>query len=848
MRTTAAAVRVLALAFALGLGVGTAWPQDARMAAMARQFTDAGFAQFAERHYLAAEQEWERALAVYEYTDPPAGAALRQRIFAGYLGMASSGKFGNPLELAASVHVFGAFLGNAGHFADGIRLSRTAFRLREKMLGPEHPATLDSEFNLALFYTHQNQLENAQPHFEHVLAVRQRTAPDDPATADVLINLGDLHALRGERTPAIDMMRRGLAIQERAYGADDPRLLPVLVNLGSLLEHDGDLAGAEAFLKRALVLAQREDVDAVRAELPLTNLARVYVDAGRVDDALAAARQATRLAARRLQRDDLAGKLTNLSAVYDAAHKSGLAILLGKLAVNVAQDVRQHGDALPHGLRLRIEAVNNQPYRRLAAQLLRADRIAEARQVFERMRDEDYREFLGVDVDTARVKPPMAFTPEEQPWAQTLGTLLAQMRQTEIMRSDNGPQSTPVQRDLNQRFDAALDTAAVVLAENPVRRDPDARIAPPVQVVEMRLGRLAADAAWVQYLILPDRLLAYVVANGHGSRFDLPVREAVLNHQLRVFQNALMDPSNDPRPAGKALYDSLIAPLEPALTGKHTLVLALDGVMRYVPFAALYDGEQYLLERWRVVRDVGVDQPTTRLARPWRVTAMGSTRGAPGLAPLPWVRDELSAIVGPGRLSGAVWLDADFTAARLSAALENGNPVLHLATHFHFSLANERDAFLLLGDGNRLSLAELRTGPYRFAGLDLVTLSACDTALSGGRDADGRQIDGLARLVLEKGAASVLASLWPIADKSTSVLMARFYGGHEHLGKAAALRRAQLALLHGSASGSADESAARSARLQALLPSEHGDFVPPPGAPYAHPYYWAGFVLMGDGN
>ena len=122
---------------------------------------------------------------------------------------------------------------------------------------------------------------------------------------------------------------------------------------------------------------------------------------------------------------------------------------------------------------------------------------------------------------------------------------------------------------------------------------------------------------------------------------------------------------------------------------------------------------------------------------------------------------------------------------------------------------------LLMGKQRFLSLADFRQ--MDFSGLDLVVLSACETGLPlGGKDS-GETMEGLAGLVQQQGARSVVASLWPVADASSALLMRDFYHHLRDAGisKAEALRQAQLALLH-----------------------DHPDA--------RHPYYWAPFLMVGD--
>jgi CHAT domain-containing protein len=158
-----------------------------------------------------------------------------------------------------------------------------------------------------------------------------------------------------------------------------------------------------------------------------------------------------------------------------------------------------------------------------------------------------------------------------------------------------------------------------------------------------------------------------------------------------------------------------------------------------------------------------------------------------------------------------------------------------------FRPGNESTSFLLLGDGDKLSLNRIREDKLDFRHVDLMTLSACETALGGGRNAQGEEIEGLGALVQKQGAKGVIATLWPVADASTGLLMQSFYRLREQnkLSKAAALKQAQLSLLRGDVQATADNA-------RRGLTATPGTTSKSPGASYAHPYYWAPFILMGN--
>jgi CHAT domain-containing protein len=253
-----------------------------------------------------------------------------------------------------------------------------------------------------------------------------------------------------------------------------------------------------------------------------------------------------------------------------------------------------------------------------------------------------------------------------------------------------------------------------------------------------------------------------------------------------------------------------------------------------------------------------------------------------------------------GVLEGEILLDSAFTRKSFSDSLSSQAPVVHVASHFLLVPGSVSDTSLLLGDGSSLSLRDIRRDPsLDFKGLDLLTLSACETA-SGGRTGDGREVESFGEIVQRRGASSVMASLWKVDDLSTARLMREFYLLRyvEGWGKAEALQGAQLAIMKeagetvgagviasgapvtpgasgaSGSPGSAEFSASPESSEQApassdasapetgaaMADTERGSAVagvagaaevagtesPWAGRGWSHPYYWAPFVIMGD--
>jgi CHAT domain-containing protein len=381
------------------------------------------------------------------------------------------------------------------------------------------------------------------------------------------------------------------------------------------------------------------------------------------------------------------------------------------------------------------------------------------------------------------------------------------------------------------------------------------------------LARQPVPTALLYYLPGDDRLDILLV-NGQGRKpWRINVRQADLDAMTARLQAVLRNRGADPRPEARKMYDMLFKSVAGELAGTKVVALSLSGRLRFVPFAAFYDGEQWLAERHALVL-----HPGTRLAdavKPsaehWTAAAFGaSLGGGASLPPLPGVQRELDSVVrkgngGDGALPGRALLNAEFTAQALRSALAGDSDVVHIASHFKFEPGDASASFLLLGDGSHLSLRDLGGPAYRFDRKALVTLSACQTGLSED-DSFGQEVDGLAALLMAQGAPSVVASLWQVADDTTAELMRTMYrarepreAGRPPVALGLALQQAQVAMIRGAAQPARPDAVTKLASVgvdSAGAPARGLTLPQPAGGGSAlglsHPYFWAPFVLMGN--
>jgi CHAT domain-containing protein len=203
-----------------------------------------------------------------------------------------------------------------------------------------------------------------------------------------------------------------------------------------------------------------------------------------------------------------------------------------------------------------------------------------------------------------------------------------------------------------------------------------------------------------------------------------------------------------------------------------------------------------------------------------------------------------------GVLNGRKLLDDRFTRESFKNALGR-YAVVHVASHFSLQPGDAYRSFLLLGGGatekdRQLMVSEINQS--LFSGVELLTLSACNTAV-GTERSNGLEVEGFGALAQKEGAKSVIATLWEVADPSTRDLMVRFYslyGSRGSTNKAQALQQSQLALLKGSNRNAQQSNIRRSSVRLDAGEKTSTTFTPDPNAKYSHPYYWSPFILIGN--
>ncbi|MDH5587486.1 MAG: CHAT domain-containing protein, partial [Nitrospirota bacterium] len=339
----------------------------------------------------------------------------------------------------------------------------------------------------------------------------------------------------------------------------------------------------------------------------------------------------------------------------------------------------------------------------------------------------------------------------------------------------------------------------------------------PSQTLTQTLQSASPHTVILYPILLADRIELIVNFPSGLKQYTVKVREQNVTKVARQFRLKLQNFSNQGfKESSTQLYTWLIKPLEQDLEteGIETVVFVPDGALRSIPIAALYDGEQYLIEKYAMATTPGVTMtdPKPLNRENINILSLGLTESVQGFPALPYVEKELKNL--QAMYKGQQLLNEDFVVNSMRQQLKSEDyNIVHIASHGLVESKVENTFVLAFDEKITMNrLAEL-VGLFRFrkAPLELLTLSACETAAG-----DDRAALGLAGVAVKAGARSALATLWFIDDAVASDLIGEFYQQlHDPtLSKAQALQIAQIKIL------------------------ENPDF--------RHPNFWSPFLLINN--
>lgn len=777
-----------------------------------------------------------------------------------------------PETLIALLNMTGT-LKEMGDYGKALEIAESVLRTRLKTLPEDDPSVVVTRDSLAKILSDLGEYDKAlEMHAKNVALLEKY---GDKRAEELSYNLNGMAAIYSNRpdddfAKATECSSRALEIQEKLLGKEHPRTLLTRSNyirgLHNQAERNKDIEGlkkAKALYDEVTPLLEKVyGKEHPNVLYTITSVGVLYRNIG--DPAKSCEVLESILPDARASGDlRLAFEITdNLRKAYELSKNLEMATFFGKQTVATGQNLRNSLKSSSVDTQKAFAKEMTPAYQGLADVLVAQNRIAEAQQVMSLLKSDELEDitrasgkekesketakkeepapaadlFAGVDADVAK---------RYQEISDKLVTLGKEQRAL-LDKRKSGEELTKAEEERLKKLRQDMTAARKVFStfvgnlSNELSKGQDKRAADlgNLETYQRLLGTMGEGTVLLQTILTDNRLWIILTTPNALLAKESPLDVKTLADKVRTFRDVLQDPEQDARPLAKEFYDAIVGPVAESLKQAEakTIMFSLDGMLRYIPMGTLYDGKKWLVQEYAL--SLFNDATKASLAVPptgnWKVAGLGVTEGhdfnQDGLrgkfSPLPAVKDELKSIVKTqsnpeGVLPGYMVFDEDFTTDTLMEVLETGYPVIHLASHFHFNPKNPENSFLLLGDGSGLDLKRIETEDFQFKSVDLIALSACQTA-RGGVDATGKEIEGFGALAQKRGAKAVLATLWPVFDESTGLLMANFYRLHadaeKKLSIAESLREAQLLMIDNKVEGKN----------------------------FQHPFYWGPFVLMGD--
>ncbi|NCR21330.1 MAG: tetratricopeptide repeat protein [Microcystis aeruginosa L111-01] len=735
--------------------------------------------------------------------------------------------------------------------------------------------------NIGLVYDDLGEKQKALDYYQQALPLRRAvgvaegTQSARTGEAATLNNIGRVYDDLGEKQKALDYYQQALPLR-RAVG-DRAGEAATLNNIGVVYNALGEKQKALDYYQQALPLwravGAAEGTQSARSgeASTLNNIGLVYNALGEKQKALDYFQQALPLSRAVGDRAGEANTLENIGYLLQQQNQPQLGIIFYKQSVNVYETLRGDIKKLSKELQQTYTETVANTYRRLADLLLQQDRILEAQRVLDLLKVQELDDYLrGVRRNTNTEQGVPKLPPEQKidegieailNKAVEIGQEISRLQERQKLNGKLTPseeqrlaQLWKQQEQIVAEFNKFIESPEVLALINQLK--PQTRSADLLNNLDNLIGlsdnlkKLQQNAVLIYPIIFDDRLeIILTTADSPPVRHTVKVSKKELNETIRAFREALQNPNLDAKKPAQQLYEWLIKPLENNLktADAKTIIYAPDGQLRYIPLAALYDGKQWLIERYRVnnITAASLTDFNTKPEPKMQILAAAFVKGSyqfrhegqdfrfNGLPFAGIEVDKLAQTVSPT----TKYFDKDFNQTIIP--LLNSYTVVHFATHAAFVVGTPEQSFVLFGDGTVVTLQTMKN--WRFKNIDLIVLSACETGL-GGNYGTGIEILGLGYRLQTAGARAVIASLWSVDDGGTQALMNAFYAALRtgKLSKTEALQQAQIALI--TSNNPTDQQRRGSIKIEPIegVPSDVANRL-------SHPRYWAPFILIGNG-
>lgn len=738
---------------------------------------------------------------------------------------------GNALNLIAGVHYT---LGDSSRALSSLQQALKIFRQNEDLFN--EGITLDS---IGVIYSDLGFINNDAEHYSQALKYLLQALsvfgeiPNRNGEAVTLSHLGSMYNRQGNFTQALEYLKQALILRSEINDRAEEAAL--LNNVGRTYGSLSQYSEALNHLQQAQIILN--DMGDQRGEgTTLNYIGYIYNQQENKTQALSYFEKSLAIFRRIGDREKEARTLSSIGFLLDAKEQTRLAIIFFKKSVNIYEEIRKDTNQLSEELQYSYtESVANS-YRSLAKLLLQENRVMEALQVLDLLKVQELQDFFKDVQGNERTAQGIEILDEEQ-------QIWDQMPAEQIDDYLNSPRVNSLVQQLRKTApEKNLQLSAYI-------------------DLQTRLENLGNNSALLYPLILDNRIeLILFTRNAPPIYESIEIETNTLESTVAQFRNQIQNPnSNSIRQSAKQLYDWIIEPIEDDLK-KHniqTIIYAPDGQMRYVPLGALYDGEKWLIENYQInyITALSLTDIRTQSFQQPKILAGAFTEKNSQIKvgekefnfnSIPFAQDEVEEIKSRFSNTTETLLNDNFNRkSMINSKQLNRYNVVHLATHGQLVSGNPEESFILFNNNEYINLKEIRN-LWQLPDVALVILSACQTAL-GDRLESGIEVIGFGYQIQQTQARAAIASLWNVSDYGTNYLMKEFYNQLEKnsTNPVDALKKAQIVLIKGESEVSEIDE-----RATIYLEGNPNNPIRDPKkvvTQLKHPYYWAPFILIGNG-
>jgi CHAT domain-containing protein len=678
-------------------------------------------------------------------------------------------------------------------------------RIRARVLG-----------DMASLHAESGESDLAMKEVNEAIAIKRSIGQDD-WTAQSLMQAADLAYQKGDLANA-----RQLLVQSRQIFAAAHKLNSVVSATGFLAviaRDEEKLDEAAARAEEALLLARKTGNLAAVSGAART-FASIRVKQNKLDEAKVLIEEAQAADARTGSVGDRIGTLGVSGEILEAKGENGKALEAYQEAVKLVEGVR--ATAASEAAFADVKR-NYRPYERIVRILIKLNRPEDAFDYLNRAKSKKLQDSLRLSSMKSEDKAVQTLLDKASGEENKLKAATAQRDSEQAKPKD---QQDKAKLENLSRVVASTQAECFRLNEQIKASNPhwEKFMTLNPESLKKAQKRIPPEVMLIQYAPLGEELYVFLVTKTSMKILIAPGKPADLFKRILAVRKQITTGESG-APLTKnlvALYDTLIAPVEADIAPFKVIAFIPNGLLYYLPMQALAKKNEsgavrYLIEDKQIVYLTAADvmnavQPPDEEKASQGMVAFGNPTGAN----LPSAEEEVKGIaqVFP---STEVLFGPDVTKKILEAPDRLSKRIVHFATHGILNASTPLDSYIQLATGGSPESAQLTLGEIGglpFNKVDLVTLSACETAV-GNKEPDGGEVTTLAHAFSSAGATTVLASLWSVGDESTKEFMMEFYRQlAAGTSKAAALQSAQLKLLK--------------------------------SAKFSRPLYWAPFVLMGD--